>query len=75
MPIPTGPQKITNEYESLYQVTPPPGDPINIHTEQCEINDKIPDETEIADAVRKLKNGKAPGHSGMRAEHPRALLH
>jgi hypothetical protein len=56
-------------------VTPPPGDPINIHTEQCEINDKIPDETEIADAVRKLKNGKAPGHSGMRAEHPRALLH
>jgi exonuclease III len=67
--------QITNEYKILYRATQPHGEPIPIHIEPCAISDAIPDENEIADAVRRLKNGKAPGHSGMRAEHLKALLH
>jgi hypothetical protein len=68
-------KQITNEYKNLYQATQPPREPIPIHIEACAISDEIPDENEIADAVRNLKNGKAPGHSGMQVEHLKALLH
>jgi hypothetical protein len=67
-------RKLTNEYKDLYCATLPTGNLIQTHITQCTINDELPDETEIADAVRKLKNGKAPGHSGIRAEHLKQLL-
>jgi hypothetical protein len=62
-------QRVTNEYKLLYQATLPPGDPLNTYITPCQINDELPNESEIAAAVRKLKNVKAPGHSGIRAEH------
>jgi hypothetical protein len=55
-------RKLTNEYKDLYRATLPTGNPIQTYITQCAINDELPDETEIADAVNKLKNGKAPGH-------------
>jgi hypothetical protein len=68
-------KKVTLEYKELYKDTTPPGDPINIEITPHAINDDIPTDDEIATAVRKLRNGKAPGHSGVRAEHLKALLH
>ena len=38
------------------------------------INDEIPTEDEIARAVRGLKNGKAAGPSGLKAEHLKTWL-
>jgi hypothetical protein len=47
---------------------------IKTHIAPYTINDDAPMENEIATAVRKLANGKAHGHSGIRAEHLEALL-
>jgi hypothetical protein len=65
---------VTNEYRSLYRANTPFGNPIHTHIAHCAINDEIPNEQEIAEAVQKLKNGKAPGPSGIRAEHLKTLL-
>jgi hypothetical protein len=66
---------VTNAYKQLYQSVPLSGDPLSIHITPCTINDDIPTEQEIATAIRKLRNGKASGHSGLRAEHLKTLLH
>lgn len=67
-------RKVTTEYKNLYRATIPTSNPINIHATPCTISDKILTEREIATAARKLRNGKAPGHSGVRAEHLKTLL-
>jgi hypothetical protein len=65
----------SNEYRTLYQTTQPPGEPFTTHIDTpFPVDDDIPTEQEIADAIRNLKNGKAPGHSGIRAEHLKELL-
>jgi hypothetical protein len=61
-------------YGALYQCNNPPGEPIPVHVSPFDIDDEIPTEAEIATAVRCLKTGKAPGHTGMRAEHLKAML-
>jgi hypothetical protein len=66
---------VTNDYKQLYRALPSTADPINIHIPTCTINDDIPHYDEIARAVRNLRNGKAPGHSRLRAEHLKELLH
>jgi len=66
---------VTDEYKSLYRATLTPGNPIDTHIAPQPINDELPEYDEIAAAVRRLKNGKAPGPSGMRAEHLKVLLH
>jgi hypothetical protein len=66
---------VTNEYKSLYRAILPPGNLIDINTAPHPINDELPENNEIAAAVCRLKNGKAPGPSGMRAEHLKGLLH
>jgi hypothetical protein len=68
-------RRVTDEYKSLYRATLTPGNPIDTHIAPQPINDELPEYDEIAAAVRRLKNGKAPGPSGMRAEHLKVLLH
>jgi hypothetical protein len=67
---------MSNEFKTLYKATQSPGDPIATHVDaQFTVDDTLPTEKEIADVVRRnLKNDKAPGHSGIRAEHLKALL-
>jgi hypothetical protein len=68
-------QKVSHEYRILYSNTQPPGDPINTHISTCfTIDDEIPDDDEIAAAIRSLRPGKAPGPSGIRAEQIKELL-
>jgi hypothetical protein len=65
----------SNEFKTLYKATQSPGNPITTHVDsQFTVNDTLPTENEIANAVRNLKNGKAPGHSGIHAEHLKELL-
>jgi hypothetical protein len=65
---------VTDEYKELYRRNPPIEDPIGIHIAPFSISDDIPDNYEIATAIRQLKNGRAPGPSGLRAEHLKILL-
>ena len=60
---------VTSEYSNLYTRVDPPGDPIPIVVEPFEIRDDVPNSDEIAQSVRQLRCGKAPGPSKMRAEH------
>jgi hypothetical protein len=62
-------RQVTKEYRSLYQANIPFGNPIHTHITHCAINNELPNEQEIAEAVRKLKNGKAPGPFGIWAKH------
>ena len=56
-------------YEQLYTAEPPPGDPIpSPPTPSSPVRDEVPSEGEIVAAIRRLKNGKAPGATGLRAE-------
>jgi hypothetical protein len=65
---------VTTKYKDLYKATTTPGEPINLDRTPHAINDDIPTESEISQAVCRLKNGKTPGHSGVRAEHLKTLL-
>jgi hypothetical protein len=58
-------RQITNEYKTLYEATNPISSPIRINTTRFTIKDGIPTEAEISDAVRQLRNGRAPGQSGI----------
>jgi hypothetical protein len=66
-------QKVTKEYKTLYKSNPPSNDELDIWITPISVNDEITND-EIALAVRRLKNGKAPGQSGLRAEHLKTLL-
>ena len=61
-------QKVTNDRIKLYTKSLPP-DRIPILVAQFDIDDVVPEPDEIADAIRGLRNGKAPGPSKVRAEH------
>ena len=59
----------TIEREKLYAKVEPPGEPIPINVEPFAINDATPTEAEIRAVVKGLKNGRAGGVSGIKAEH------
>jgi len=61
-------QKVTNDCIKLYTKSLPP-DRIPILVAPFDIDDVVPEPDEIADAIRGLRNGKAPGPSQVRAEH------
>jgi hypothetical protein len=64
---------MTVEREDLYRKRDPPGAPIPIHlAEPFEIDDTVPSEWEIAEAVGRMPNGKSPGPTKMKAEHLKA---
>ena len=67
--------KVTAEWQTLYTRPPQPyGEEIPVTGHHDPINDEIPTEDEIARAVRGLKNGKAAGPSGLKAEHLKTWL-
>jgi hypothetical protein len=60
---------------NYYTEDPPSEEPIDVHVAPFSINDDSPDNSEIATAIRQLKNGKAPCPSGLLcAEHLKNLL-
>jgi len=62
-------EKQTREREELYERQVPPGDPIPINVEPFEIRDESPEDAEVREVVRNLRNGRAGGASKIRAEH------
>jgi hypothetical protein len=60
---------LTQERIDLYTAAPPPGAPIPINVDPFDVNDEIPTDGEIREAVKSLRNGRAGGLGGMRAEH------
>jgi hypothetical protein len=60
--------KVSDDFELLFTRRPPPGAELPIHVTPFPIPDNIPDEDEIGGAIMRLKNGKSPGATGMRAE-------
>jgi len=69
-------QTLTTQFRDLYtKETPcPPGAPIPVHIAPYPIDDSIPDEAEIERTVRRLKNYKATGPSGLPNEQLKAFL-
>ena len=59
---------MTNDRIKLYLKSLPP-DRIPVVVAPFDIDDVVPEPSEIMEAVRKLRNEKAPGPSKGRAEH------
>ena len=60
--------RIDTEREELYRCTIPEGIRVPILVFPAEVEDGVPEEAEISQAVRGLKGGRAGGLSGIRAE-------
>jgi hypothetical protein len=65
---------VEQEYSALFSARPSPGDPIPVTVSPSPVADQPPDEAEIACAVRRLHNGRAPGPSRIRAEDLKEFL-
>ena len=57
----------TRKFKELYTKEQPLGLPIPVHFPSATVLDEVPMQAEIAQAVRGLKNGKAPGQSKVKA--------
>jgi len=66
--------EVTVTFCDLYQARPPIGDPLPFHAAPFEIPDNVPSPEEIASATRLLRNGRAPGVSGLTAEVVKSWL-
>jgi hypothetical protein len=66
--------KMEVEFKAFYKLTPSPGDLIHVLVDPFEVKDYVPSEEEVEDAVLGLKSKKAPGPTGMRAEHLKEWL-
>ena len=62
-------RKVAETYQAIYSASPPVGPPIPTMVTPAPVDDRVPTEDEIADAVYRLKNNKATGPTGMKAEH------
>ena len=67
-------ERITLERVELYSQVPSPGDNIPVMVKPSEIDDSVPTEDEIADAVTKLRRNRSGGPSRIRAEHLKGWL-
>ena len=52
----------------------PPGDNIPVTVTPSDVDDLVPTEDEIAEAVKKLRRNRSGGASGIRAEHLKGWL-
>jgi hypothetical protein len=66
--------KLEAEYASPYRRDNPPGDPVPVLVAPFDVDDGVPLEGEIDDTVRRMRNGKAAGPSGIRVEHLKEWL-
>ena len=62
-------ERITAERVDLYSYVPPPGDNIPVTVTFAYVDNSVPMEDEITDAVKKLRRNRSGGPSGMRSEH------
>ena len=57
------------ERVDLYSYVPSPGEKIPVTVAPAEVDDLVPTEEEIEDAVKNLRRNSSGEASGMRAEH------
>ena len=62
-------KRITAELVDLYSYVPSPGENIPVTMAPVEVDDSVPTEDEIEEAVKKFRRNRSGGTSGMRAEH------
>ena len=62
------------ERVDLYSYVPSPGENITVTVTLAEVNDSVPMEDEIENAVKKLRRNRLGGTLGMRAEHLKGWL-
>ena len=62
-------ERITAERVELYSQVPSPGDNIPATVNPSDIDDSVPTEDEITEAVKKLRRNRSGGPSRIRAEH------
>jgi hypothetical protein len=67
-------EELTQEQIDLYTAETPPGAPIPINVDPFYVNDEIPTDGKIREAVKRLWNGRAGGLGGMSAEHLKKWL-
>ena len=58
-------KRITAERVDLYSYVPSPGENIPVTVKLVEVDDSVPTEDEIEEAVKKLRQNKSGGPSGM----------
>ena len=62
-------ERITEERVGLYSYVPSPGENILVTVTPVEVDDLVPTEDELEEAVKKLRRNRPGGASGMHAEH------
>ena len=67
-------ERITAEQVDLYNYVPSPGENIPVTIKSGEVNDLVPTEDEIEEAVKKMRRNRSGGPSGMRSEHLKGWL-
>ena len=67
-------KRITVERVGLYSYVPSPGDNIPVAVKLVEVDDSVPTEDRIEEAVKKLRRNRSGGASGMRAKHLKGWL-
>ena len=67
-------ERITAERVELYSHVPPQGDNILVTVTLSDIDDSVPTEDEILEAVKKLRRNRSGEASGIRAEHLKGWL-
>ena len=67
-------ERITAERVDLYIYVSSPGENILVNVTPVEVDDSVPMEDKIEDAVKKLRRNRSGGPSGMRAEHLKGWL-
>ena len=60
--------RVTDSFRQLYTAQPPTAPPIPIHVQPFPVEDGLPTDDEIGAAIKRLRNGRAPGPSKMKAE-------
>ena len=67
-------ERITADRVTLYSYVSSPGENIPVAVAPAEVDDSVPTEDEIEDAVKKLRRNRSGGPTGMRAEHLKGWL-
>ena len=63
------PERITAEQVNLYSYVPSPGTNIPVTVRPVPVDDSVPTEDEVEEAVNNLRRNRSRGASGMRSEH------
>ena len=67
-------ERITEEQVDLYSYVPSPGKNIPLSVKPFLVDDSVPTEDKIEEAVKNLQRNRSEGALGMRAEHLKGWL-